>query len=178
MKKIIASVLCFTMCAAMFAGCSSDGSTTTAGTTAGNGGGGDETTTETTTMTVGTGSISLKVYAMSNEVPGMIEEYFKRNPDVGAKYTVDATVSNNDDHAYETKLNAALRLRTFTLLRLTTFCLTHRVSSLALLLLIPVSSTTLTERSVTLRSLATQSILVLTQTVIWLLSATSAQVVL
>ena len=111
MKKIIASVLCFTMCAAMFAGCSSD-STTTSGTTAGGNGG--ETTTEGTTenttsqVEVGTGSIVINVYAMSNEVPGMIEEFFKRNPDYGAKYKVEAMVSNNDNQAYETKLNAAL----------------------------------------------------------------------
>ena len=109
MKKIIASVLCFTMCAAMFAGCSSDGSTTTAAGTQGSSGeGGDATTTESTTVQVGTGDIAIKVFAMSNEVPNMIEEYAKRNPDFAAKYTIDATFLNNDDHAYETKLNAAL----------------------------------------------------------------------
>ncbi len=57
---------------------------------------------------MGEGDIKINVYAMSDEVPGMIEEFFKRNPDLAAKYTVNATVSNNDNQAYETKLNAAL----------------------------------------------------------------------
>ena len=112
MKKIIASVLCFTMCAAMFAGCSSSDSTTTTAA----GGQTDATTTEgaatseptTSEVSMGEGDIKINVYAMSDEVPGMIEEFFKRNPDYAAKYTVNATVSNNDNQAYETKLNAAL----------------------------------------------------------------------
>ena len=112
MKKIIASVLCFTMCAAMFAGCksSSDDAKTTDGETQAEtaGGEGDTTVSETQTEVIGTGEITLNVYAMSAEVPGMIEEYFKRNPDVASKYKIEAMVSSNDNQAYETKLNAAL----------------------------------------------------------------------
>jgi hypothetical protein len=113
MKKIIASVLCFTMCAAMFAGCSSSDETTTAGTTGGNGGESSSSEAEKTDPTtseveIGSGDIAINVYAMSDEVPNMITEFFNRNPDLAAKYTINATVSNNDNNAYETKLNAAL----------------------------------------------------------------------
>ena len=69
---------------------------------------GDTTVSQTETVEVGTGEITLNVYAMSAEVPGMITEYFKRNPDVASKYKVEAMVSSNDNQAYETKLNAAL----------------------------------------------------------------------
>ena len=80
MKKIIASVLCFTMCAAMFAGCnngssdekSTDGTGAAETETAAEG---DTTVSQTETVEVGTGEITLNVYAMSAEVPGMITEY-------------------------------------------------------------------------------------------------------
>lgn len=113
MKKIIASVLCFTMCAAMFAGCnngSSDEKSTdaTGAAETETAAEGDTTVSQTETVEVGTGEITLNVYAMSAEVPGMITEYFKRNPDVASKYKVEAMVSSNDNQAYETKLNAAL----------------------------------------------------------------------
>ena len=107
MKKIIASVLCFTMCAAMFAGCKSDdGSTTT--TTSGANGGGEGSTTTTVQEVIGTGDKEIKVYAMSPEVPGMIEEYAKRNPDFASTYKINATTITNTDSAYELALNAAL----------------------------------------------------------------------
>ena len=112
MKKVIASILCFTMAAGMFAGCKKSddkkesetsgngGETTTAATS------GDDTTTEassedtTTEVTTaiesyGTGSIEINMFAMSPEVPGMVKRFMADNPDMASKYKVTAMVSAN-----------------------------------------------------------------------------------
>ena len=132
MKKVIASILCFTMCAGMFAGCKKDdkkesettGSQgdTTASETESQGdttasetesetetSGEEETTTETTLMeTYGTGSIEINMFAMSPEVPGMVKRFMADNADMASKYKVTAMVAANTNGAYVTKLNAAL----------------------------------------------------------------------
>jgi hypothetical protein len=140
MKKVIASVLCFAMCAGLMTGCSDkkDETTTTAAsnggettTTASEGGetsaeggetsaeeggetsaeeGGETTaaTDEEHALSFGEGDIVIKVYAMSNEVPNMLGAFLEKNPDLKAKYKIDAMYCNNDGQGYETKLNAAL----------------------------------------------------------------------
>ncbi len=125
MKKIVASILCFTLCAGMIAGCDDKKETTKATEGTQSTQSESQTDTEsqadtesegestvktdtTAVLSMGTGDIAINVYAMSNEVPGMIEEFFKRNPDMASKYKVTALVSNNDGNGYETKLNAAL----------------------------------------------------------------------
>ena len=137
MKKIIASVLCFSLCAGLFAGCDSSDSTTTtttkkAETTTTAASSADDTTTESSAddtsaseessedettvstdeehaLSFGKGSQVIKVYAMSNEVPNMIGEFLAKYPDLDAKYKIDAMYCNNDNQGYETKLNAALK---------------------------------------------------------------------
>ncbi|MBR3057436.1 MAG: carbohydrate ABC transporter substrate-binding protein [Clostridiales bacterium] len=122
MKKIIASVLCFAMVAGV-AGCDSKDETTKATqTTAATTSAAAETTTtageaeETTAATnttanveYGSGSIVIKVYAMSAEVPNMLGAFMKQFPDMAAKYKIDAMYCNNDGQGYETKLNQALK---------------------------------------------------------------------
>lgn len=137
MKKVIASILCFTMCAGMFAGCKNDDKKESATTASGNGdttasategsssaadssesaadsseteASSEDTTTEVTTAieSYGTGSIEINMFAMSPEVPGMVKRFMADNPDMASKYKVTAMVSANTNGAYVTKLNAAL----------------------------------------------------------------------
>ncbi|HAU51253.1 MAG TPA: hypothetical protein DCW43_05755, partial [Clostridiales bacterium] len=137
MKKVIASILCFTMCAGMFAGCKGkDDKKESATTASGNGdttasategsssaessesaadsseteASSEDTTTEVTTAieSYGTGSIEINMFAMSPEVPGMVKRFMADNPDMASKYKVTAMVSANTNGAYVTKLNAAL----------------------------------------------------------------------
>ncbi len=122
MKKVIASILCFTMAAGMFAGCkksddkkesetSGNGGETTTAATSGDDttteatsgddttteSTGEETTTEVTTAieSYGTGSIEINMFAMSPEVPGMVKRFMADNPDMASKYKVTAMVSAN-----------------------------------------------------------------------------------
>ena len=135
MKKIIASVLCFAMVAGV-AGCSSDETTkaTTAGTTAGTTAAdttaadttaadtsAEDTTTEdtkaeapatqtTAEVSYGEGDTTIKVYAMSNEVPVvMMRLFLDSHPEMKSKFKIEAMYCNNDGQGYETKLNAALQ---------------------------------------------------------------------
>jgi hypothetical protein len=72
---------------------------------------GETTAATQTTANVeyGSGSIVIKVYAMSAEVPNMLGAFMKQFPDMAAKYKIDAMYCNNDGQGYETKLNAALQ---------------------------------------------------------------------
>lgn len=133
MKKVIASILCFTMAAGMFAGCKksddkkesetsgnggdttasqadSSESATDASSEASSEESSEDTTTEVTTAieSYGTGSIEINMFAMSPEVPGMVKRFMADNPDMASKYKVTAMVSANTNGAYVTKLNAAL----------------------------------------------------------------------
>ena len=136
MKKVIASVLCFAMCAGLMAGCKKDdeskatestSGTTTESTAATEGSdteasdttadtepteteGGEETpaTGATTADSYGSGDIVIKLYAMSAEVPNMVGSFMATYPDMEAKYKVEYMYCNNDGQGYETKLNAAL----------------------------------------------------------------------
>lgn len=119
MKKVIASVLSVAMVAAIAAGCTTQPTDATVSTT-GDSGETDpvetetsadeteETTTEKQTATYGTGAEHINLWSFTNEIPNMVGQYVKQNPEFGEKYTVDCTIIATDGGAYQQALDAAL----------------------------------------------------------------------
>ena len=69
----------------------------------------EETTeTEKQTMTFGTGSEKIELWSFTDEVPKMVGQYIKQNPEFGEKYTVECTIIYTDGGAYQTALDNAL----------------------------------------------------------------------
>ena len=68
----------------------------------------ETTTTEKQTMTFGSGSEKINLWSFTDEVPKMVGQYVKQNPEFGEKYTVDCTIIATDGGAYQTALDNAL----------------------------------------------------------------------
>ena len=62
-----------------------------------------------TRMTFGNGPVHINLMSYSNEVAGMVQNYIKRNPEFGRKYTVSATIVPTDGGQYQSSLDAALK---------------------------------------------------------------------
>ena len=77
MKKIIATLLCAVMLAAMAAGCSSSNANTAS-----------------------TGSKTINLWSFTDEVPTMVEKFLEEHPDFG--YEVKTTIIATTDGAYPT----------------------------------------------------------------------------
>ena len=119
MKKVIASVLSVAMVAAIAAGCTTQPTDAPVSTTGDNGETDpvetetsadetEETTTEKQTATYGTGAEHINLWSFTNEIPNMVGQYIKQNPEFGEKYTVDCTIIATDGGAYQQALDAAL----------------------------------------------------------------------
>lgn len=112
MKKIIASALCLTMAAAVFAGCDgtkettatqgSDAPATTADA------GTPDTTAASTDAAVDGDKIVINLWSFTDEVPNMIEKYKELNPDFASKYDVKVTIIATTNGEYQPALDAAL----------------------------------------------------------------------
>ena len=83
MKKIIATLLCAVMLAAMAAGCSSSNANTAS-----------------------TGSKTINLWSFTDEVPTMVEKFLEEHPDFG--YEVKTTIIATTDGAYQPALDQAL----------------------------------------------------------------------
>ena len=68
----------------------------------------EPTGTQKNTVTYGTGSERINLWSYSEEVPKMVGQYIKRNPEFGEKYTVECTIIYTDGGAYKTALDVAL----------------------------------------------------------------------
>ena len=68
----------------------------------------DETTTEKRTMTYGFGPEKINLWSFTDEVPKMVGQYIKQNPEFADKYTVECTIIATDGGAYQTALDNAI----------------------------------------------------------------------
>lgn len=68
----------------------------------------EETVTEKRVMTFGSGPETINLWSFTDEVPKMVRQYVKQNPDFGEKYTVECTIIATDGGAYQTALDNAL----------------------------------------------------------------------
>ena len=68
----------------------------------------DETTTEKQTMTYGFGPEKINLWSFTDEVPKMVGQYIKQNPEFADKYTVECTIIATDGGAYQTALDNAI----------------------------------------------------------------------
>lgn len=73
----------------------------------------DETETEITetekrTMIFGTGAEKINLWSFTDEVPKMVGQYIKQNPEFGKKYTVECTIIATDGGMYQEALDNAL----------------------------------------------------------------------
>ena len=59
-------------------------------------------------LTYGTGPERINLWAFTKEVPDMVGQYVKRNPEFGEKYLVEVTLIATDEGNYETALDNAL----------------------------------------------------------------------
>ena len=65
-------------------------------------------TTEKRTMIFGTGAEKIDLWSFTDEIPKMVGQYIKQNPDFGEKYTVECTIIATDGGCYQTALDNAL----------------------------------------------------------------------
>ena len=68
----------------------------------------EETTTDKRTMIYGTGPETINLWSFTDEIPKMVGQYIKQNPEFGEKYTVECTIIATDGGAYQTALDNAL----------------------------------------------------------------------
>ena len=68
----------------------------------------ETTETHKRTMTFGTGSELINLWSFTDEVPKMVGQYIKQNPEFGRKYTVECTIINTAGGMYQEALDNAL----------------------------------------------------------------------
>ena len=68
----------------------------------------ETTSTPRSPITFGTGSEKINLWSYSDEVPNMVRQYIKLNPEFGEKYTVECMVFPTDDGLYQNELDKAL----------------------------------------------------------------------
>ena len=60
------------------------------------------------TMTLGSGPETINLWSYTDEVPRIVNQYIKQNPEFGEKYTVECTIIVTDDGHYQNDLDKAL----------------------------------------------------------------------
>ena len=68
----------------------------------------EETTTDKRTMIYGTGPETINLWSFTDEIPKMVGQYIRQNPEFADKYTVECTIIATDGGAYQTALDNAL----------------------------------------------------------------------
>ena len=68
----------------------------------------DVTETVMSTMTLGSGPETINLWSYTDEVPRIVNQYIKQNPEFGEKYTVECTIIVTDDGHYQNDLDKAL----------------------------------------------------------------------
>ena len=108
MKKIIASALCLSMAAAVFAGCTPE--ETTATTTTAAPAGSEVAGSEAPADTEAAGDkIVINLWSFTDEVPKMVDKYKELNPEFAEKFDVKVTIIATTNQEYQPALDAALQ---------------------------------------------------------------------
>ncbi len=68
----------------------------------------EETTTDKRTMIYGTGPETINLWSFTDEIPKMVGQYIRQNPEFADKYTVECTIIATDGGAYQRALDNAL----------------------------------------------------------------------
>ena len=68
----------------------------------------DVTETVMHTMTLGSGPETINLWSYIDDVPRIVAQYIKQNPEFGEKYTVECTIIVTDNGCYQDALDKAL----------------------------------------------------------------------